>query len=978
MPLTLVTGPANAAKAGVVLGRFRARLASDPLLVVPTSADAEHYRRELAAGGVVFGGQVVTFSRLATLIAERAGVRRRVLGTVGRERVIRVAIADAGLRRLAGPAHTPGFVAAVSELVADLQRSLVSPDRFAEALDAWRQAEPAAARASYADELGSLYGAYRARLDELGAADPEGLAWAALDALRRDPGAWNRRPVLFYGFDDLTRIEVDAVETLARLAETDVVVALPYEPGRAAFAAAAATVAELEPLASAHERLPDRAEHYAPEARPALHHLERSLFEPDPVSRPPNGAIRLLEAGGERAEAELVAAEILELFRQGLEPADVAVLVRGGPDAGALFTRALTEAGVPVTHARDLPLAQTRLGAGLLAGARIALGGATAADVLTWLRTPGRLADPAWADALERRILRAEAATADEVRRLVERAGAPPPAGEAPFAPLDALAGAAAVGAVSFLEALASHADTLWTAPHRRAAAVLAPHEALDAAVVARLRAAARELRGLGELAGTAADALEALEGVGVREPVPEGGVLVTGPLAVRARRFRAVVVCGLQEGAWPERPVPDPFLDDDARRSLALATRLALPYREDALARERALFYASVSRPEQVLLLSWRSSDEEGNPLHASPFLDDVRACFTPALLEQRGRRLLADVTWAPRDAPTPRELQRALAVSRPAAGDPPPLAAPGTPEVLGILAARDAEPARGLETFAACGVRWLVEHVLRPGPLEPDPEPMRQGSVRHAVLERTLALLAERTGSARLAPDRVDAALEALRTAMREHSAGVHGAARRAASRRMLADLERYIRLECESGAGFEPERLEWRFGDAREGDEPVDLGGGLRFTGRVDRVDVEPGTGAAIVRDYKGARAPAGATWERDGNLQAALYALAVRERLGVEPVAALYQPLAGPDLRPRGLVREDTPGSYVNGDAVAPGEFAAQLDRLRALAADAAQALRSGAIRACPEKCSSRGCAHPGICRAAEPKPEEDAP
>jgi RecB family exonuclease len=253
-----------------------------------------------------------------------------------------------------------------------------------------------------------------------------------------------------------------------------------------------------------------------------------------------------------------------------------------------------------------------------------------------------------------------------------------------------------------------------------------------------------------------------------------------------------------------------------------------------------------------------------------------------------------------------------------------------------------------------------------------------MRQGSVRHAVLERTLTLLRERTGSARLAPERVEAALDALQAAMREHSSSVHGAARRAAARRMHADLERYVRLECESGAGYEPERLEWRFGDVREGDEPVDLGGGLRFTGRVDRVDVQPGGRGAIVRDYKGARVAAGATWERDGNLQAALYALAVRERLGVEPVAALYQPLAGPDLRPRGLVRADTPGSYVNGDAVEPDEFAAQLDRLRALAADAAEALRSGTIRACPETCSSRGCAHPGICRAGEPKAEEETP
>ena len=98
MPLTLVTGPANAAKAGVVLGAFRealdraasARLpAPEPLLVVPTSADVEPYQRELAAAGTVFGGEVVTFSRLLKLIAQRAGYTARPLGSVARERVVR-------------------------------------------------------------------------------------------------------------------------------------------------------------------------------------------------------------------------------------------------------------------------------------------------------------------------------------------------------------------------------------------------------------------------------------------------------------------------------------------------------------------------------------------------------------------------------------------------------------------------------------------------------------------------------------------------------------------------------------------------------------------------------------------------------------------------------------------------------------------------------------------------------------------------
>ncbi|MEA2218886.1 MAG: hypothetical protein QOJ35_1512, partial [Solirubrobacteraceae bacterium] len=74
MPLTLVTGPANAEKARVVLDGYRASLqrAEAPILVVPTTADVERYRGELAAGGVVFGAQVVRFGWLAGEIARRA------------------------------------------------------------------------------------------------------------------------------------------------------------------------------------------------------------------------------------------------------------------------------------------------------------------------------------------------------------------------------------------------------------------------------------------------------------------------------------------------------------------------------------------------------------------------------------------------------------------------------------------------------------------------------------------------------------------------------------------------------------------------------------------------------------------------------------------------------------------------------------------------------------------------------------------
>ena len=45
-------------------------------------------------------------------------------------------------------------------------------------------------------------------------------------------------------------------------------------------------------------------------------------------------------------------------------------------------------------YARRVPLARTRLGGGVLAGARAALLGGTAADLLAWLRTPGMSGAP--------------------------------------------------------------------------------------------------------------------------------------------------------------------------------------------------------------------------------------------------------------------------------------------------------------------------------------------------------------------------------------------------------------------------------------------------------------------------------------------------------------------------------------------------------------------------------------------------------
>jgi len=220
MPLTLVTGPANAEKAGHVLTAYRAALARAPLLVVPTAADVERYRRELASAGAVFGVEVLRFGWLEREVARRAAVGGRPLGPLARERVAAHAVGATRLDRLARSAATPGFLPAFLALADELEEQRITPGRWYAALRAW--AADAPAQAGYAEELGALYGAYRDGLERLGRRDARLHTVEALDRLRLEPARWGGTPVFLYGFDDLTPLQRDTVETLAVHCRADV------------------------------------------------------------------------------------------------------------------------------------------------------------------------------------------------------------------------------------------------------------------------------------------------------------------------------------------------------------------------------------------------------------------------------------------------------------------------------------------------------------------------------------------------------------------------------------------------------------------------------------------------------------------------------------------------------------------------------------------------------------------------------------
>jgi len=971
VPLTLVTGPANSAKAGAVLGPLRERLAEEPILVVPAFEEVEHSQRELAERGAIFGARVVRFSALFRTVASRAGLAARRASELQRQLVMQDAVLRSRLDVLHRSAEQPGFARAAVRFAAELERSMVEPARLTSALRQWAGDGP---RRRYGEEVAEVYRRYRAGLEAAGLVDEDLFAWRALEALRAAPASWGQTPVFAYGFDDFDPLELQMLEELADHVGVDVTVSLPFEAGKQAFRATAATREHLAERASSTVILEHTAEHYADDSREALHSLERRLFEPGKAVVRSGGAVRLHVAGGERAELELCGAEVLGLLQQGTPPGEVAVVLRDPERYGSLIEQVFDAYGIPFSIDRSVPLAHTGVGRGLLALLRCARLEGTADDLLTYLRAPGLLREPALADRLEAEVRREGARTAAEARVLWERR----------HWPLDAIDRLErALDAATLIGELHRCLSRLFAAPYRRRAPVLSGAElddprAFEAAhdALTELHAVARADGGLRVDDRSLHETLERLR-VRVGESPQPDRVQVASPLQIRARRFAAVFVCGLVEGEFPARAAPEAFLPDSDRRELARASGLRLPLREDQLERERYLFYVCASRAERLLVLSTRVCDEEGNPVARSFLLSDVEAVLAD-LDEYRRTRTLAEVTWSLGEAPTEAEWERAMARAAPRRSDGG--ARPLTDQsALEELRAKEALSAGALERFASCPMKWLVEDVLDPEKLEPDPEQMVRGSYAHRVLEVTFRGLRERTGSRRITPGNLPEAerilVSALQSERGEFRLSPDQTRVRAAVRRLEFDLLRYLSHEAGRDGLFEPEHLELRFG-FRDSEHPaVELQDGTRVRGVIDRVDTW--NGWALVRDYKSGKTEKykATDWEKENRFQAALYMLAVERALGLRAAGGVYVPLSGTDRRPRGLVLEelaDELGSdFVPTDRADPERFEEMVGWARTAIHDTVETMRAGQLCSLPDSCAWRGgCSYPSICRVQE--------
>jgi ATP-dependent helicase/DNAse subunit B len=1001
MALRLIVGPPNSGRTGAVLDAFRSVGGQDPVLVVPTLDDVERFEGELTREGeAVIGASVGTFDMLFRLVARAADAPTGApLSPTQRRRLARESVARSKLKLLGASAAQPGFPAALDELISELQAALVDPATLRE------RAKPAGA---YELEIAALYQGYVHLRAELGRHDVHSLATATTAALRANPDAWSGRPVLLYGFDDLTMEQLELVRELSRAAP--VTVALPWEDRQVLTEARGALFAELRDIDGVSiERL---------EARPeftrsgTLFELARRFGESDLDAEPVanDGGLALLVSAGELAEAEAVGGEVARLLHDGIDPGEIAIVLRDPSSSGPLYRRVLSSFRIPTAIQADLPAHRTLTGAGLIALLEAAVGRKRATDLLAYLRTPG-MASPARVDWFERKLLRGRLRGADEA--IEAWVG-------------DADNGSRGLPAVEKLRAAGAGPELLreagrqarWVAESaiRRDGAVAGEDRALE------IRAGAEIEKALGELAeidlpSAPADVIAAVAELRVpmwRGPTA-GRVRVISPYRARARRVGHLFACSLQDGDFPRRDTGGPLLSDDARAALAL------PPRKKAEVEDRYLFSVCLSRPKERFWLSWRSADDEGAAAARSPFVDEVRELLVPALpsdTEERDEALVAeaggrgvgDSAFAPGEAPSEDELARAEAaaeVEAPVVPDgareriAPRLAAaredldgrrlrPGPlslEPVLDQLRARELFGPSTLEAYAECPYRWFVGHELQPQRIGPAEEALTAGQIAHKVLERlyadppageprptpsTLATwrerareLVEEVGPSRLPRERADTA---------------------AALHRVEGLVLAFLADEARTPTAFRPapELAEARFGFPDSEKPALRLrGGGVH--GQIDRIDIGP-AGEALVQDYKtGATVPGGRGMLEKGKLQLQLYLLAAHELWGLELAGGLYRPLGARnerDRKPKGLLRkslkEDLDGLRPRPkDHLEDGDFDAALAEAREAAEGIIEKIHAGDIGrrpiggACPSYCE-----YQPICRRERGIPEDE--
>jgi superfamily I DNA/RNA helicase len=952
-------------------------------LVVPTKPALEHAKNEVAR----LAGAVDPMSFFTIL-----GLAKRLLGSAcprlasprQRDFLLERALGDAPpgataeqercWAELRGARRFRGFRRGLLGLFSEVEALGIEPRAFAGTLR--RSAPTPHGRAVHA-RIAEAYRAYRAALARAGLAVESDLLARATRAVERGHAALPRFDVLLVdGFTDLAPRQIELLAAVsARIEETEV----HWPRGRASDSdePRRALVAGGFALESA----PARA---AAVRAPAIEHVVASLFV---AGTPREGArqdgLSLVRAGspGDEAIAAVRIARSAVLDR-GHAWNDVLVIVPDVRAARAPIERAAALAGVPVRVHAPRPLLESAAVRGALAFVRAAVPAAEqrldVVSLLEALAVPAVGLEAAPAEAFAHEVRRRAPGSVEALAQL-GRAGEP---GARAFVHevLELARGLAAPGLLDGARA---------TNLIRRSLARRLRRPVLRDLPLAvsetDIDAAADEVAALAALDGLLAEMEPLLEGealtgealvtrlaaeAGETEYTPRDRrrrvVHVVDLIEARSWRTKIAIVSGLAEGSFPRPWKSDVLLDESARRAFGTASQKGLGTGEDHLERERQLFLQAVSCALEELHLVHAGFDGHGEPQPPSPFLAAIEELFAPDTLARIKRSPADVVAQTTADVETLADARR-FAFLRTAASFRPGSeqeararrgaalferlvalpeeaehvrravsrptwrleAGPGFPALERVYSASE------LETYAACGYKHFVQHVLNARRREDlavsGLDARLQGKIVHRALERAVltkeapevafeAAFAEIARGLPLGPDE-----ESFRRS-----------ARAAVAKFLVEDDPEFL-----ARTGLVASQVEVAFGDeAPLGPllvhDPA-LGGQIRLEGRIDRVD--DGPRGAIVTDYKLGKDELDPKMReamaRGEKLQLQVYLLALEGVLGKTPLGASLVALRSG--RRTGIVRADARelGQGARGFALNPCD----LDRLLRDAEDA---------------------------------------
>ncbi len=895
MSLTLVVGPPNAGKTGVLhkVVREAVSAGTSAVVLLPSRPDVESVAAEFARRGPLLGVATTVFDSYVDTLWALHGDARSIVGSAERSILLGRALASSRLETLRPSSEGQGLL----QLLLPLASDLFEPPT-ADLTESGVAGEIARVLAAYSDLLLTEERIERA---------------AAVRHLERSKDHnWFAGPIVVNRFADLTATQERFLSTAS--AHADLWLSLPWQEDFPA-------TRSLDPLVKRLTRGGARLMHvgacdYTPSEE--LRYVESRLFlAPDrALGAPRTGDVRLSSACGEEAEASRVAAEIQSALDDGVPPDQIAVVYRNvALHAGAL-RHALTETGIPAQFDVVGPARDTGWGRALVHLTRFALHDARN-ELLAFIRSPYSGVPRDAAERVEARWRRhgvdRRAALVASMRR------------DAPAASKLAVAATSLMrGQVT--ESTAAEwqdmADCLLSSGHRAHGVTgeLSAEGRADVAAHRALLGLVEEAAGLSRVRTSGPELMDAfLQAKATITPAAgRSAVRVLSAERARSHRFQVVIIGGLSFGDFPPRASENPLRAPSLVSALG-SMGLALPSRDEEDA-ERLTFYLVASRATKRLVLSRQVAASDGSELRPSwlleEFLDLYRVPGAEDIAEEQlppvfslgfeqtdagaaPRSLRRSLRAAARDGATlssESAMSRVARASRRAAAREPVLR---DERVLQELRGRTVYSATEIEAYLRCPYAWFHERVVRARPLEEDHDALEVGRLSHEALRRLFQELPAAVGDVRVTEHNVTRAV-ALAAEVVDALVAGQGDATSLAERSVQASVHRKVVGFVRADAGFLPDFTpvahEMQFAPEEK------LFEGFQLAGRMDRVDQGP-NGELLVADYKtgtvDARYSASKSAER-GLLQLALYARIAQKCFGAPIAGGLYRRLSSQNV------------------------------------------------------------------------------